>query len=1653
MAISAISAIIGFGLAEGAAAIGLSTAIAGLTGSAIVGSVVTGALVGAGTGAVTALVTGGNVGKAMLMGAVSGGVSSWASPYVSNFVSNDLGLGTGVLSKAVTKAITGEISGTIAGLAGGMDLAQAATGSLRGALQAGMFAYSGLGDMMNKAIKSVIPDLTIDTPTIENSDAKYVATYNEPVENTVDAYKASFASSGLTGMVPEWLADYANDPMARLALEDIQAGNADYTMDDITAVNNAVNNQLYQLADEALNDPTMDDDARVELAKDLKLKAEISYDANKQNSGLIAEIFDDVTDHNNKFMLDKLTAIENGWKPTENGWSLGGMELSDDAFYGQMNGQYTGEMAEFGRDYTGGSGASSGPSQSLLDGITAAAKSGELYEFYRDNPGSYDAIKNEARIALDDINTQVNETGEFKVNYQIAELAKIGGLDLPMSNVVDAGVATDVSGNVVDPMGNIAQPGGGTVDTGQTSSEASVSGGDSKTAGTSELQLPVPKSSGIADIYDAALKSAKMGMLDSFIKQNPSMYSTAFDEVMPELRSENSKSLQAFGKMDFSLTGEGRFAKNAYDVAYQYAEQGKLNQAAIDNPGIFQYISNLDIEELKSVEQSALDKAAPKVADVINDLKSDGVELVDKSTGASVDAGKPNAQLGPASAYTESQLAAMGLDKVLINDVLSGNMSLQAALDLGKEISEKGALVVNKGNQGNVDSTVLSPVTGMPVVTPIDVVSDPTNITQVVDDLNKKSAITETKPVTETAKVDPSYATALEFAKQGRLVELYGRPDIFVKLTLSQKDELRGIDEKVQNDAEAKAKADAEMKAAAKAQADAEAAALAAKTVQEAEAAARAKVLADMQAKDAAEAQAKVQAEAKATADAEAKARADAEAQAKVQAEAKAKADAEAKAMADAEAKSMADEQAKAIADAKAKADAATAAQAEVQAKAEAAAKAQADAEAAAKAARTEEEAKAAAQAKVLADLQARQVEEAAQAAAEQQAAIERADAEAKAKAEADAKAKADEEAKAKTDAEAKAIADAQVKAEAAAKAQAEAQAKAEAAEKSKADAELAAQAAKTEQEARAAAQAKMLADLQAKEAEEAAKAAAEKQADAERAAANAQAKAIADAEAKSMADAEAKAIADAEVKADAEIKAAAKAQADAQAAAQAAKTEQEAQEAAKAKVLADMQAQAAAEAQSKAQADARAKAIADEQAKAIADAKAKADAEAKAIADAEAKTAADAQAKAIADAEARAKADAEAKAIADAEVKAKADAEAKTMADAEAKSKADAEIKAIADAKAKADAEAAAKAALEAANTPPTSGTGSVTETKTVSDEIKKILDWLNGSQDSVVGGGGQESIGNGSVVGPVVAPTGNVFPAEPTISPTGPTSLPTGPTALPTGPTALPTGPTALPTGPTALPTGPTALPTGPTALPTGPTALPTGPTALPTGPTALPTGPTSLPTGPTALPTGATAPTGDIVIVIPTGPTGQPTGPTAQPTGPTGSERTALTLTGREYVGGAPKEYTGTEHLFFRPFSRQVWSDTGLPVEANRGGYFDADQYFADGGLVTQKNPPSAPTVSAFPTMAFTDGQGPVGAIAQPPGLVPSDAVGFDAPYASPMAPSPAAASPSMSVLQQTLGSRNTNASPALAPVPQNPNVGYALGLSPLSRFRNS
>jgi len=123
------------------------------------------------------------------------------------------------------------------------------------------------------------------------------------------------------------------------------------------------------------------------------------------------------------------------------------------------------------------------------------------------------------------------------------------------------------------------------------------------------------------------------------------------------------------------------------------------------------------------------------------------------------------------------------------------------------------------------------------------------------------------------------------------------------------------------------------------------------------------------------------------------------------------------------------------------------------------------------------------------------------------------------------------------------------------------------------------------------------------------------------------------------------------------------------------------------------------------------------------------------------------------------------------------------------------------------------------------------------------------------------------------------------------------------------------------------------------------------------------------------------------------------------------------------------------------------------AAKGGYFDANQYFADGGLVQPLSAPTIPLVSAQPTMAFTDGAGAVGNIAQPPGLAPSDSYGFDATTASPMAPSVAAAVPTMQPGLATLASPNVNASPVPSPIAQNPNVGYALGNSPLSNLTRS
>jgi hypothetical protein len=121
------------------------------------------------------------------------------------------------------------------------------------------------------------------------------------------------------------------------------------------------------------------------------------------------------------------------------------------------------------------------------------------------------------------------------------------------------------------------------------------------------------------------------------------------------------------------------------------------------------------------------------------------------------------------------------------------------------------------------------------------------------------------------------------------------------------------------------------------------------------------------------------------------------------------------------------------------------------------------------------------------------------------------------------------------------------------------------------------------------------------------------------------------------------------------------------------------------------------------------------------------------------------------------------------------------------------------------------------------------------------------------------------------------------------------------------------------------------------------------------------------------------------------------------------------------------------------------------AAKGGYFDADAYFADGGLVTPPKPPVQPVVAPYPTMAYTDGQGLVGSVAVPPALSPYQSFGSDAPHASPMAPAPAAAAPSLQAGPLTLATHNVNASPVAAPISQNPNLGYSLGMSPLSRLK--
>jgi hypothetical protein len=181
---------------------------------------------------------------------------------------------------------------------------------------------------------------------------------------------------------------------------------------------------------------------------------------------------------------------------------------------------------------------------------------------------------------------------------------------------------------------------------------------------------------------------------------------------------------------------------------------------------------------------------------------------------------------------------------------------------------------------------------------------------------------------------------------------------------------------------------------------------------------------------------------------------------------------------------------------------------------------------------------------------------------------------------------------------------------------------------------------------------------------------------------------------------------------------------------------------------------------------------------------------------------------------------------------------------------------------------------------------------------------------------------------------------------------------------------------------------------------------------------------------------APPTSAAIPTTTGTAGLTTAPAAATVTPVSAQEAAL----RKYLG------TGTNlYRYGMGPERKYYSADG--------GYFDADRYFADGGMVQPLSPPTTPLVSAQPTMAFTDGAGSVGSIAQPPGLSQLDSFGSDAPHASPMAPSVAAAVPTMQPGLATLATPNVNAGPSPSPIAQNPNVGYALGNSPLSNLAGS
>ena len=121
------------------------------------------------------------------------------------------------------------------------------------------------------------------------------------------------------------------------------------------------------------------------------------------------------------------------------------------------------------------------------------------------------------------------------------------------------------------------------------------------------------------------------------------------------------------------------------------------------------------------------------------------------------------------------------------------------------------------------------------------------------------------------------------------------------------------------------------------------------------------------------------------------------------------------------------------------------------------------------------------------------------------------------------------------------------------------------------------------------------------------------------------------------------------------------------------------------------------------------------------------------------------------------------------------------------------------------------------------------------------------------------------------------------------------------------------------------------------------------------------------------------------------------------------------------------------------------------AARGGAVDADAYFAEGGSVysPQSPPPQGATADrSFPTMAFSDGQGTVGYMAEPPGLYGVETIGNDGLTPMPNAPSPAAAMPSFTPAGPLSAIQNKNAGPYASPIGQNPNLRYSFPTGPLS-----